>query len=325
MLRFFLIFREISAMTRTGIVLMMILAVACNNKSDNPDEEGEATELFFKRFPVKTLPYRLSDTGLQKNKDTAVIRSAIFASYISDSLRHKLFGKSGTVKYTPLAKFEAANSVDYYLVRATSGNKRAALLLAFNKENFGGVLPFLVPDADPATSQITSIDNRNGIVRNITQRIPGKPAAEGKEVYDYDPVTGSFSLVLISSLNNELAEIINPIDTLPRKHKFSGDYVKNKKNFVSIRDSKYPNQLLVFVHIDGEENCTGELKGELLITSANSAIYREGGDPCVLNFRFASNSVSLSEAEGCGSHRGLECTFDGSYPRKKVTKPKGLK
>ncbi len=60
-----------------------------------------------------------------------------------------------------------------------------------------------------------------------------------------------------------------------------------------------------------------ELKGEALFKATNVAEYREGGDPCVLRFIFTSSSVTLKEVEGCGSHRGLRCSFDGSLQEKK--------
>jgi hypothetical protein len=79
---------------------------------------------------------------------------------------------------------------------------------------------------------------------------------------------------------------------------------------------------LIFIHIEKKEGCSGEMKGDVLLTSANTGIYRQGGDPCVLSFRFTSSSVIVREDEGCGSHRGVDCAFDGSFPRKKATKSK---
>ena len=77
-----------------------------------------------------------------------------------------------------------------------------------------------------------------------------------------------------------------------------------------------------FIHFDKNNGaCTGELKGEAIIKSPTVAEYREGGDPCVLRFTFTTGSVILKEEEGCGSHRGLRCSFDGSFARKKEPKP----
>lgn len=66
--------------------------------------------------------------------------------------------------------------------------------------------------------------------------------------------------------------------------------------------------------------CIGELKGEAIMKTANTAVYQVGGDPCQLQFIFSSSAVTLKEIEGCGSRRGLNCSFDGSFAKKKVSK-----
>ena len=127
-------------------------------------------------------------------------------------------------------------------------------------------------------------------------------------------------------LDEENADLINPIDTLPRTRKFAGDYTKGKRNIVSIRDGRTPNQAVAFVHIEKDDGeCIGELKGDILFTSSTRAVYRQGGDPCVLEFSFASSSVSLKEVEGCGNHRELNCTLDGSFTKKKEPRPSAKK
>jgi hypothetical protein len=67
------------------------------------------------------------------------------------------------------------------------------------------------------------------------------------------------------------------------------------------------------------------MKGEANFTSANSAMYRSSGDPCTLQFGFTSSSVSMKEIQGCGSHRGVDCIFEGTYPKKKEAKRKEQK
>jgi hypothetical protein len=109
---------------------------------------------------------------------------------------------------------------------------------------------------------------------------------------------------------------------LRKTHRFAGDYGKGKRNIISIRDGRAPNQLMAFVHLENQDGCSGELKGELLMTSATTAIYRQGGDPCVLQFRFSGNTIELQEEEGCGNHRGLDCAFTGTFPKKKEAKAK---
>jgi hypothetical protein len=125
-------------------------------------------------------------------------------------------------------------------------------------------------------------------------------------------------------LDEQTIELINPIDSFSRRNKFSGDYVRDKVNLVSVRDNKKPGRLTFFVHFE-KKNCTGELKGDANITSANTAVYHSSGDPCVLQFKFTSLSVTISETEGCGSHREPDCIFEGTFPRKKEPKKKEAK
>jgi hypothetical protein len=88
---------------------------------------------------------------------------------------------------------------------------------------------------------------------------------------------------------------------------------------------KMTGSVFLFILKKPMADCTGELKGEAIIKSPSVAEYREGGDPCVLQFRFTAASVTLKELEGCGSRRGLRCSFDGVYPRKKLVKAKASK
>jgi hypothetical protein len=146
---------------------------------------------------------------------------------------------------------------------------------------------------------------------------------EGKDVYAYNADSKAFTLVMTDLLNESDLELINPIDTFPKQHKWAGDYVKNKKNMVSIRSTKNAAEFLFFIHFEKEEEeCKGELKGTALMTSGTTAVYRQGGTPCVLEFTFKGNTVSLKEIEGCGSFRDVACFFDGSFTKKKEPKPK---
>jgi len=302
---------------------LCLALISCrNSKPKETTEKGFSYSAFSGIFKKLTLPYQLSDTGLLKNRDTTTIRVADFSSLVPDSLKNNFFGKGSKVRYIAVGYFPGTDHVNFYVVKGQSAQKRVAFLMAFSGEVYSGMLPFLVPDADPSTSQVSVVDRSLSIQKNVTRKTGGVVTGEGKDVYDYDAAENNFALILTNPLNSS-AVIINPIDTFSRKHKFAGDYLKDKKNYVSVRDGRYPNQLQVYIHLEKNDGgCTGELKGDLLLTSSTTAIYRQGGDPCVLSFRFSSTSVVVKEDEGCGSHRGLDCLFDGSFSRKKETKPK---
>ena len=313
---------EIVLMIRIGLVLCVVLFACKDTKTNNEDGDGFSYGKFSELFRPLNLPYQLTDTGLINNKDTTSVRSAVFANFLPDSIKTKWFGKGNKIKYIALGQLKSTGDNNFYLLKAVSGNKKIALLYVFEKENFSSIFPFLVPDNDPATSQSTVTDRSLSITKNILLRQPGNVIAEGKDVYGYDPELKQFTLVLTNPIGG-YSELTNPIDTFPRKHKLSGDYGKDKTNIVSIRDGRNPNQLLLYIHVQSEDgSCTGEVKGDILLTSPTTAIYRQGGDPCVLSFRFSGSSVVVQEDEGCGSRRGLDCSFDGTYNRKKPAKPK---
>lgn len=309
-------------MNRVGFVIIALVLFSCNNKKSGEEGSGFSYSEFSGLFKASSLPYQVTDADVLSNKDTTVIRTADFTKFISDSIRTGLFGKN-KVKYIAMAKLSRSKNTNYYIVKAIGGNKRVVLLLPFTDGKFDLVFPLLIPDADGTTSQVSSIDKSNGIVKMVSQRKTGGVVAEGRDVYQYVPEAKQFTLVLTNPLNNT-AEVINPIDTLSRKSKYAGDYVKDKSNFVSVRDGRNPSQIMVFIHI-GKGDCTGEIKSEMLMTSTTTAVYRQGGDPCSLSLKFTSNSVTLTEGGGCGSRRGLDCSFDGTFARKKEAKPKAEK
>ena len=136
----------------------------------------------------------------------------------------------------------------------------------------------------------------------------------------------SFMLIMTDALDDRESELTNPIDTFSRKQKYTADYGSGKMNLVSFRDGRKNDRLSFFIHFERNNGeCTGELKGEAIIKSPTLAEYKEGGDPCVLQFKFSSSAVTIKEIEACGSRRGLRCSFDGTYPRKKIAKPKPAK
>ncbi len=318
-------------MKRMVFLVLLVVTLGCgskkNVKPDGDDESSFNYEHFSERYAPASLPYQLSDTGFQKNKDTSRLAATLFAPFVADSLKKKIFGKTTGIRYIPLQKIENKKGEAYFITKVTNGSKTAALLTVFNKKRDSAAsFPFLIPDANANTTQVSTIDKAYSVSRNVTQTEKNGIIIEGKDVYAYNEAINNFTLIMTDVLDDKGQDLINPIDTFPRAHKFSGDYVKGKNNLVSIRDGRNPSELLMFVHFEKENGeCTGELKGALFFTSSTTAVYRQGGDPCVLEFRFTSKSVTLQEDEGCGSHRGLKCSFDDTYPRKVPAKAKAAK
>lgn len=316
-------------MSLTKLFLLLgagfILLAGCTSKKTpvlSGDEPVAVTD-FIDFFQPLTLSYQAGDTLLDKKEsDSLLISYKIFHQFVPDTVLSKLFGKGTRPKIWGIGKASVSGAETYLLVKAASPSKKALILLAFDKkEKFIAAIPALVPDNKRETNQSFGIDKRYTITRAVQRRNADGSISEGKDVYILNGESGQFILILTEALEDKITELINPIDTLGRKHKFAADYGTGKMNIVSVRDGRKPDRVSFFIHIEKDNgNCIGELKGEARWVSPGKAVYREDGDPCSLNFTFGSGSVTLDES-GCGARHGLNCNFNGSYARRKYVKP----
>jgi len=127
-----------------------------------------------------------------------------------------------------------------------------------------------------------------------------------------------FKLIFFDSNKKPTSSvIINPIDTLPTINTYSGDYARDSKNFISIRDLATPNKYQFFLHFEKQNGeCVGELKGLLNFTK-NKATYTEKGDPCIIHFTITGNVIAIKEEGNCGNHRNMTCYFNDNYDKKR--------
>ena len=303
------------------------LFTGCSDKKKKPSLSGTDEVViadFIESFELITPPYEVNDTVLaKKEKDSLIIATKIFTQFVPDSVLVKVFGKSAKPKIY-LGKRISEKEDNYLFAKAVTADKKTMLALCFDKENnFKAFLPLLIQDANPATLQVSGINRKFEFYQSVLMKKTDGSTAEGKDVYIYNGDAEQFLLIAKDALDDRIREVINPIDTLQKKNKFSGDYVKDKMNIVSIRDDNKPGRINFFIHFDRNNgDCSGELKGVANYISANAAVYKQSGDACSLQFNFSSSSVSVKEIEGCGAHRGVKCSFDGTYPRKKEAKQK---
>jgi hypothetical protein len=315
-------------MTRSLACLLVAfyLLTGCGTKK-KPSLSGTdevAVGDFIESFELIKPPYEVSDTALtKKEKDSLLIANKIFSQFVPDSVLTKVFGKNAKPKIY-LGKRIDDNDVSYLFAKANANDKKSMLVLCFDKKNnFKAFLPLLVQDANTATVQVSGLNRKFEFYQSVQMKKTDGSIAEGKDVYIYNSDAEQFLLIAKDALDDRVREVINPIDTLQKKNKFSADYVKDKMNIVSIRDDSKAGRINFFIHFDQNNgDCTGELKGEANFTSTNTALYKQPGDACSLQFNFSSTSVSLKEIEACGAHRGVKCSFDGNYSRKKEPKQK---
>ena len=307
-------------------VLPLLFAGCKGKKTKLTDDETVGITDFVDAFPDIKLPYFVADSTMKRKlSDSAIIGNKIFAQFIPDSVLKNEFG-TAKPKIYPLGKVQMKKSDTYLFVRAGTPAKNAAYLLALDKDyKFIASIPLLISDRSNNDIIMTGgLDSK--YVVSTTQQKKGSAGQynEQKNAYILNSEAKAFSIIMSDiAVEEGDQDIINPIDTLAIEHKFSGDYTKDKRNIISIRDGRNEGRLAFFVHFEKENGaCTGELKGEAEIRSAKTAVFRASGNPCELEFTFESNRVTMKELAACGSYRDIRCFFDGSYSKKKEPKKK---
>lgn len=309
------------------LTFVLLLLAGCKDKKviSLAGDEPVAAKDFVAFFQPLKLPFYYADSSLRKTgkeNDSLLISYKVFTGVVNDTVLSKIYGKEAKPKIYAMGRTTGLNGEAYLVIKTEHAGKKAIVILGFDKENnFAASLTTLRPDQDAATSQAMNIDRRHTISKIVSRKNKDGTVSDGKDVYAFNADSKLFYLVLTEALDDKPTELINPIDTLPKTHKWSADYGSGKMNLVSVRDGHRNNEITFFIHFDrNNSQCTGELKGEAIITSATTAEYRKDGDPCKLKFIFSSSSVTLKEIEGCGSYRPLKCSFDGSFARKKTPK-----
>lgn len=305
--------------------VLLLLAGACKEKKTSlKDDDKVEIGDFIEFFPETALPFRMDDTSLvKKTTDSALIGMKIFKQFIPDSVVKKDFSNLTALKLYSLARYKDKDKETYLFVKATAGSKRACYLVVFSNDNkYLNTMPLVKEGFDNSTSSYGLLDKKLQILTYRERKQGGVISTFKRNVYFYNSAANEFTLLMTEPNEEIIQDVINPIDTLKTSHKLAGDYVQNKKNFISFRDSKRPNELSFFVHFEKDKGeCKGELKGVARLVNNNLAVYQEGGNPCELQFSFKGNTVTMKETGGCGSWRDIKCFFEGSYTRKKVAKP----
>ncbi len=303
--------------------VVMMLFVACKGKKTSmKDDEKVDVSDFIGFFPEIPLPLKLADTSLKRQNDSALIGYRIFTQFIPDSVLNKDFGKGIHPRLYAIGKTAEKGKETYLFFKAITGSKRIAYMACFNNDNkFLKAMPLVTSGTDAHTSAYGMLDNRFQVTTYREKKTTDGLSFK-KNVFIYNSAANEFTLIFTEPNEEMVKNVINPIDTLSRKGKFSGDYVQDKNNFVAVRDGKNASQILFFIHFEKDDDCNGELKGSARFISPTVAQYVQSGNPCIVELSFSGNKVSLREKGGCGSYRGIKCFFDGAFTKKKEPKPK---
>lgn len=278
-------------------------------------------ETFYGLFTPLKGSKKYSDTGLMRAGDTLQISLKLLNQYVPDSVTTKAVGKKpDQVKLFPLGFIGQEKKEKYLLVKYVRKKDVALWVYVLGADNnYKTGMKLLSNDAKDKYTRDITITPEPTFISN-REKITADNTFYTKNAMAFNAADNTFINVMRDS--NEDADeniVLNPIDTLPQQYKYSGNYTRDKKNFISVRDGKNDSTYQFFLHIDKNNgNCSGELKSVFVINKKGEAIYKEGGDPCVINFTFSANSVVMLEAGSCGNRRGMECLFDETFKKQKA-------
>jgi hypothetical protein len=310
-----------------GLLLLVFLFACGDEKNSLSGDAPVDAEDFIAAFPDIKLPKTFYDTGLSRTGDTTTISRAVFVQFIPDSALTIIAGSNSKASIKPVGKIKSEEEL-YLLTKFTENKKSSLVVFVLDNDNkYLGAKGLVTNKVNDGYSHYVSIN------REPTFNIAREKFTKDNQMfytrtgYAYNKDAGF--MVVVNDSNEDTRKqdsIINPIDTFTRVNKYSGDYLKDKKNFISLRDGKNANTYMFFVHFEKSNGeCVGELKGELVMKDETTGQYTAGGDPCVINFKFSGSQIQMKEEGTCGNYRGIKCFFEDRYSKKKEPKAKQKK
>lgn len=297
---------------------VLFACAACQHRGTGGSGGTVSFGDFLEKFPGRTVPFVWTADSLEKHfPDSLRLDPKVWKRYLTDSLL-----RPAQVRLFPVGK-TTYHKLRVLFLEGVSGQGRRVHLLVYGKADTL-INTLEVASTDPrAPGQVFSLRFDEQYLVHINER----KALAGGQVILRERVYGlndDGSLALIMTNTNQPASAgsyYNPIDTLPRTHSYSGDYLAGSSDLVSIRDGEHPGECRFFIHLDkGHGDCTGEVEGVARFTGKSTAVFSDKDGPCAIHFTFQSGAVVIAEAGGCGAYRGVGCYFDGKY-RKKAASP----
>jgi len=308
-------------------ILLTCLILACAEKK--PDLTGNTPLTindFNKVFKAASLPVSISDSNLNRYTDTLVIGRKALAQFVPDSVVENIIGiKDKKALLHPIIRIEKEEEY-YLLLNVIHSKKQEIAVVVFSKKN--KFLDYKIITEFNEENHSSKLYGKNLNINKEPSFLveENKLADDNSLTYEkkgWAYTDSSFRLIYFDSNKKpETKKVLNPIDSMPMNYTYSGDYTRDAKNFISIRDYASAGKYQFFLHFEKKEgSCVGELKG-LLNFIKNQATYSEKGDPCIIHFTIQGNVINIKEDGNCGNHRNMTCYFNDSYDKKRKPKKK---
>ena len=309
-----------------NLLILLALIGCAETKTDLSGNTPLKINDFNAAFKNIELPIQINDTNLVAFTDTIKIGRKALAQFLPDSVVDAIAPKlAKNSSIFTVGKIE--KETEYYLLLNNKDTKKQTVsVIAFSKKNvFLGYQILTQFDLTQKGSQFygkTLLINKEPTFLIEENKLdPEQGLTNEKKGWAYTE-QGFRLIYLDANIKPEQKAILNPIDTLPTVNTYSGDYARDKKNFISLRDFGNANKYQFFLHFEKKDGtCVGELKG-LLNFNKNQATYSEKGDPCTIQFTITGNVIKIKEDGNCGNHRNMTCYFNDSYDKKRKAKSK---
>jgi len=318
-------YRKYTDMNKWLFAIVIFSLISCKHKKvDLAGDEPVKVNDFIAAFDIQKHPFFIADTNMLASEDSTIISYKVASKFMPDSVFDNIYGEDRKhLIIHPLGRLVKATEI-YLLMNIHNGKSVQFAVAAMDKKN--KFLAFKVMfDMNNNEGYIysTAINNEPSFV--VTREKLNKDKLDIYTKIGWAYLSGNEFTEILNDGNEDEKNmaIINPIDTLPMKNAWSGNYITDKKNFISVRDGKTTGLYHFFVHFEKKEGtCTGELKGEFKVLDAKHAIYSVSGDPCLIDFTLNENELTMKEKGKCGNRRGMNCLFDDTFVKQKVKKTK---
>lgn len=303
-------------------VLFVGLIMACHHRKSGNNEGGDFST-FLQHFQPVTVPFSYSEDSLAAAlPDSSRLVYKETTGFIPDSIWYPNGKNSGAAKVYPLGK-NHFGKLNLLWIRALHGSSDEVDLLLFNNADTLVSVMNLMKKKSSSERSSFELDNKYLLHLNEQKYLSNGEVIKREDVYGINK-NGTVNLILTNTNQpSNPNSFYNPIDTLPQKHRYSGDYFIGKADVVSIRDGHKEGTFRFFIHLNKNNgDCTGEIDGTGTFEKSSIGIYKEENGPCGIRFTFSGSKVTLAEVGGCGAYRGISCNYTGTYTKKGESKPK---
>jgi hypothetical protein len=221
----------------SNLLILLALIGCAETKTDLSGNTPLKINDFNAAFKNIDLPIRINDTNLVAFTDTIEIGRKALEQFLPDSVVDAIAPKLlKNASIFTVGKIE--KETEYYLLLNNKDTKKQTVsVIAFSKKNvFLGYQILTQFDLVHKGSQFygkTLLINKEPTFLIEENKLdPEQGLTNEKKGWAYTD-QGFRLIYLDANIKPEQKAILNPIDTLPTLNTYSGDYARDKKNFIS--------------------------------------------------------------------------------------------